>query len=88
MPNVGSVRKIDDLGRIVLPIELRKVLGIKKHDEVAISLNGNTIMVEKFMHSCVFCGSNDNIQEFKNKLLCATCVTLLHDKNRKTLLAT
>ncbi|MBQ8004109.1 MAG: AbrB/MazE/SpoVT family DNA-binding domain-containing protein [Oscillospiraceae bacterium] len=73
MKETGIVRKIDDLGRIVLPIELRKILGIGRHDPVEIFVDGNSIILKKHECSCIFCGSSDNLSEYKGKHVCATC---------------
>jgi transcriptional pleiotropic regulator of transition state genes len=73
MKSTGIVRKIDDLGRIVLPKELRNVLDIKERDPMEIYVDGSFIMLQKYEPSCVFCGNAGNITTFKGKNICADC---------------
>lgn len=77
MKSTGIVRKIDELGRIVLPIELRRTLDINEKDSVEIYVNGSTIVLRKYKQSCIFCGAEDNTIEFNGKHVCADCVTAL-----------
>jgi transcriptional pleiotropic regulator of transition state genes len=55
----GIVRRVDELGRIVLPIELRRVLGIQEKDKLEIYTEGDTIILHKYAPGCVFCGDTD-----------------------------
>jgi transcriptional pleiotropic regulator of transition state genes len=73
MKSTGIVRKIDDLGRIVLPKELRNVLDIKERDPMEIYVDGSFIMLQKYEPSCVFCGNAGNITVFMGKNVCADC---------------
>lgn len=73
MKSTGIVRKIDALGRIVLPIELRKHMDIATGDDIEIFVEGNTIVLEKYSPSCHFCGSKENLTEFCGKNICAAC---------------
>jgi transcriptional pleiotropic regulator of transition state genes len=73
MRSTGIVRKIDELGRIVLPSELRKVLGMRHGDELAISVEGDLIMLEKRHDACVFCGAESPAIEFKSRRICERC---------------
>ncbi len=73
MKETGIVRKIDELGRIVLPIELRKLLGIDQRDPVEIFVDGDAIILKKHHSKCIFCGSNSSLSEYKGKHVCATC---------------
>lgn len=75
MKSTGIVRKVDDLGRIVLPKELRKVLDIDERDPLEIFVDGSYIMLQKYQPSCIFCGSSDNVSSYKNKNICASCLT-------------
>lgn len=74
MKSTGIVRKIDNLGRIVLPIEIRKVLDIKEKDSVEIFIDDDKIVLEKYQPSCVFCGNTDNILYFGGKRICSECI--------------
>ena len=59
MKSTGIVRKVDDLGRIVLPIELRRTLDINERDSIEIFVDGNQIVLKKYSPSCIFCGEAD-----------------------------
>ena len=74
MKATGITRKIDELGRIVLPIELRRSLGIGEKDSLEIYVEDEKIILKKYKQSCAFCGSDENIVEFKSKFICADCV--------------
>jgi transcriptional pleiotropic regulator of transition state genes len=74
MGETGIVRRVDNLGRIVIPMEYRKVLGIRVHDPVSISIRGEQVVVEKYHDACVLCGSMDDIQRVKDRPLCAACL--------------
>ncbi|MBK5267555.1 MAG: AbrB/MazE/SpoVT family DNA-binding domain-containing protein [Acidimicrobiia bacterium] len=71
--NTGMVRKIDDLGRIVVPAETRRLFSIQEGDQLAISVEGDSIILRKLESTCTFCGSTDDVSPFKEKGLCATC---------------
>jgi transcriptional pleiotropic regulator of transition state genes len=73
MKSTGIVRKVDDLGRIVLPKELRNVLDIKERDPMEIYVDGSFIMLQKYEPSCVFCGNASNITTFMGKNVCSDC---------------
>lgn len=77
MKSTGIVRRIDELGRIVLPIELRRTLDIGEKDAVEIFVDQDTIMLKRFKSSCVFCTSCDGITDFKGKNICSDCMALL-----------
>ena len=74
MKSTGIVRHIDELGRIVVPKELRKKLGIGANDPVEISSEGDKIILTKYAPVCHFCGSTENISEFKEKNICESCI--------------
>lgn len=79
MKSTGIVRKVDDLGRIVLPRELRKVLDIHEKDELEIFVDGDYIMLQKYQPSCIFCGSGEQIRQYKGKNICQSCISDLHE---------
>ena len=81
MKSTGIVRKVDELGRIVLPIELRKVLGIEPKDSLEIFVDGSTIMLRKYEPQCIFCGKADGIQTFYGKNVCLECIGKICNKN-------
>ena len=74
MKSTGIVRKVDELGRIVLPIELRRTLDIEEKDALEIYVDGNSIILRKYEPSCVFCGDAKNVTTFRGKNICANCM--------------
>ena len=74
MKSTGIIRKVDELGRIVLPIEIRRTLDIEERDELEIFMDNDQIVLQKFQPSCVFCGSNRNLVTFEGKNICTDCV--------------
>ena len=77
MKSTGIVRKVDELGRIVLPIELRRTLDIAERDPLEIYVDGTSIILRKHESSCVFCGSGKDVTEFKDKNICTACLSEL-----------
>ncbi len=74
MKSTGIVRKIDELGRIVLPIELRRTLDIAEKDAVEIYVDKDTIILKKYKSSCVFCNNAEDVVDFKGKCVCPECL--------------
>ena len=74
MKSTGIVRKIDNLGRVVLPIELRRTFDIDKEDPVEIYVDDNYIILKKYQPSCVFCNDAQDVINFKGKNVCQTCL--------------
>lgn len=74
MKATGIVRRVDELGRIVIPMELRRTLGIKEGDGMEIYVDGEKIMLRKYEPACIFCGNADGVFHFKGKLVCTTCI--------------
>ena len=74
MKSTGIVRNIDDLGRIVVPKEMRKKMDIANSDPVEIYVDGDKIILTKYQPSCNFCGSEDEVIEFKGKKICSACL--------------
>ena len=77
MKSTGIVRKVDELGRIVLPIEIRKTMDIKEKDSIEIFTDADQIILRKYQPSCIFCGDADNIVYFNGKRVCANCIEKL-----------
>lgn len=73
MKSTGIVRKVDELGRIVLPIELRRNLDIEVRDPVEIFLEGDRIILQKYEPACLFCGSANALMQYRGKNICAQC---------------
>ena len=74
MKSTGIVRKVDELGRIVLPIELRRTLDIAEKDSLEIYVDDNRIVLKKYEPSCIFCGSSKDVITFKGKNICPNCL--------------
>ncbi|MBQ4087026.1 MAG: AbrB/MazE/SpoVT family DNA-binding domain-containing protein [Clostridia bacterium] len=74
MKSTGIVRKVDELGRIVLPIELRRILDIAEKDELEIYVDEDCVILKKYERSCVFCGNTKDVFTFKGKNICPKCL--------------
>ncbi len=75
MKSTGIVRKVDELGRIVLPIELRRTLGIDDKDPLEIYVGDDgSVILRKYEPSCVFCGNAGDVLTYKGKNLCRDCL--------------
>lgn len=74
MKSTGIVRKVDELGRIVLPMELRRVLDIKIRDSLEITSEDDKIVLKKYEPCCVFCSSKEELQSFKGRCVCKKCL--------------
>ena len=74
MKSTGSVRKVDELGRIVLPIELRRTLEIAERDSLEIYVEGSTIILKKYEPACIFCGDAKDVVNYKGRNICRTCL--------------
>lgn len=74
MKSTGIVRKIDSLGRFVIPIELRNTLEISTNDSIEIFTDDDKIILKKYQPACIFCGNADHITYFKGKLICRDCL--------------
>ncbi|MBI2915144.1 MAG: AbrB/MazE/SpoVT family DNA-binding domain-containing protein [Firmicutes bacterium] len=79
MKSTGIVRKVDELGRVVIPIELRRTLKIGEKDALEIYVDGERIVLKKYEPACIFCGNADGIRSFKEKNICADCMQLLKE---------
>ncbi len=77
MKSTGIVRKVDELGRVVLPIELRRTLDISEKDSLEIYVDGNTVILKKYEPSCIFCGNAKDVFVFKGKNICPACMNEL-----------
>lgn len=74
MKSTGIVRKVDELGRVVLPIELRRTLDIHEKDSLEIYVDGEKIVLKKYSPACIFCGENGEIKYFRGKNICSKCI--------------
>jgi transcriptional pleiotropic regulator of transition state genes len=74
MKSTGIVRKVDELGRVVIPIELRRTLDIEERDSLEIYVDGDKIILRKYEPACVFCGNAQNVEHFRGKNVCRNCM--------------
>lgn len=74
MKSTGIVRQMDNLGRIVIPIEMRRVFDIDPKDLLEIYVEGDQIILKKYDRACSFCGGNDGVTEFNGKNICKHCI--------------
>lgn len=74
MKSTGIVRKVDELGRIVIPIELRRILDVQERDELEIYMDGDRIILQKYEPTCVFCSSNLGLVSYRGKNVCRVCI--------------
>ncbi len=79
MRPTGIVRKLDDLGRIVLPIELRRTLDIVERDELEIFLEEDKVILRKYEPSCIFCGAPRNLVTYCGKNVCMHCIEKMNE---------
>ena len=76
----GIIRNTDELGRIVIPKELRDIFEIKEKDPIEILVNDNSIVLKKYEKSCIFCDTTKKLTKFKNKLICHKCMESITKK--------
>ncbi|HHV95329.1 MAG TPA: AbrB/MazE/SpoVT family DNA-binding domain-containing protein [Clostridiaceae bacterium] len=74
MKSTGIVRKVDELGRVVLPIELRRTLDIAEKDALEIYVDGSTIILKKYEPACIFCNDAKDVISYKGKNICKNCM--------------
>ena len=79
MKSTGIIRKVDDLGRIVLPIELRRMLDIAERDELEIYMEADRIILQKFEPACIFCGSARSLVTYRGKNVCQDCINKMSE---------
>ncbi len=81
--STGVVRRVDELGRIVIPMELRRTMNIAEKDPLEILVDGDSIILKKYAISCTFCGEQDDLIEYKEKRICEACAKSLGQKAAK-----
>ena len=74
MKSTGIVRKVDELGRIVLPKELRTTFNIEQRDPLEIYVDGDNIILRKYEPACIFCGDAKDVVSFMDKKVCKSCI--------------
>ena len=80
MKSTGIIRKVDELGRIVLPIEIRKTLDIQQKDAIEIFTDEDRIILQKYQPACLFCGQMENVVYFNGKRICSACIEKLKEQ--------
>lgn len=75
MKSTGIVRRLDELGRVVLPAELRRTLEIKDRDEVEVYVENGRIILEKHHIGCLFCGASQELVSYQGKTVCRECIS-------------
>ncbi len=73
MKSTGIIRRVDELGRVVIPIELRNQFNIVEKDPIEIYVEGSSIILKKFEPNCIFCGNTKNLLNYSDKHICAEC---------------
>ncbi len=84
MKATGIVRKVDELGRVVIPIELRRSLGIDIKDGLEIFVDGEKIILRKYEPACIFCQSAVDIINYEGKMICSLCARAIISKAEKS----
>ncbi|MCY9763927.1 AbrB/MazE/SpoVT family DNA-binding domain-containing protein [Paenibacillus alvei] len=79
MKSTGIVRRIDELGRLVIPMELRRTMGISEKEQMEIFTDGSRIIIQKYETCCTFCGTSEEVKEFRKKTVCTRCIKGLHE---------
>jgi len=80
MKSTGIVRKVDELGRIVIPIELRRTLDINIKDSLEIFVDGSYVVLKKYEPACIFCSNAKDVQNYKGKNICPECLAELSSR--------
>ena len=79
MKSTGIIRRMDELGRVVIPIEIRNQFNIAEKDPIEIYVDGSSIVLKKFEPNCVFCGNTKKLLTYKDKLICDKCSKKIGD---------
>ena len=85
MKATGIIRRVDELGRVVIPIEIRNQFTSVEKDPIEIYVDDSSIILKKYEPNCVFCGNTNDLIEYKGKLVCEKCskeLNILHEKNK------
>lgn len=85
MKATGIIRRVDELGRVVIPIEIRNQFNIVEKGPIEIYVDDSSIILKKYEPNCVFCGNTNDLIEYKGKLVCEKCskeLNILHEKNK------
>lgn len=80
MKSTGIVRRVDELGRVVIPIELRRTLDIAEKDALEIYVDGEHIILKKYEPACIFCGQAKDVMQYKGKNICSKCLDEIKER--------
>lgn len=83
MKSTGIIRRVDELGRVVLPIELRNKFGITEKDPMEIYVDGSCIILKKYEPNCIFCGSSKRLLNYEGRQICDKCAQKISDLNKE-----
>ena len=83
MKSTGVIRRVDELGRVVIPIELRTQFGISEKDPMEIYVDGSSIVLKKYEPNCIFCGNSKKLIDFEGKLICKKCANNIYKASEK-----
>lgn len=83
MKSTGIIRRVDELGRVVIPKEIRDNLDIIEKDAIGIYTDGNKIVLQKYQPNCCFCGNSNDLINFHEKLICNKCIKQIIKKYEK-----
>lgn len=81
MKSTGIVRPVDNLGRVVIPMEIRSTLDINPKDSLEIFIEGDKIILKKYRPCCIFCGNADNVVYLEDKRICRACIEKISKLN-------
>lgn len=80
--SIGIIKRIDELGRVVIPKEIRLQFGIVEKDPIEIFVENGSIILRKYQPNCIFCGSEKDIKEYDNKFICSKCIAEIVNMNK------
>ena len=83
MKSTGIIRRVDELGRVVIPIEIRNQFNILEKDPIEIYVEGSSIILKKFEPNCIFCGNTQDLLSYNDKLICSDCAKKIGDLKSK-----
>ena len=83
MKSTGIIRRVDELGRVVIPMEIRNQFNIVEKDPIEIYVEGSCIVLKKYEPNCIFCGNTKKLIDYKDKLICSKCAKQLSDLSPK-----
>ena len=83
MKSTGIVRKLDELGRVVIPIELRNKFNISERDPIEMYVDGSNSVLKKYECNCIFCGNSNDLKDFKGKNICSNCLKKINTMTEK-----